>query len=89
LLPRRKPILLDSIHSVKYFVMQSILAIWGECEKGIHSFACRRWNFIRDSISALQPAVDLPSRPDIRHVEDLRIDREDNSIVAQPAVPLR
>jgi len=45
------------------------------------------WNVSYDSISALEPAIDLPSRPDVRDEEDFRIDREDNSIVAYSRRP--
>jgi hypothetical protein len=40
------------------------------------------WNVIFDAISALEPAIDLPARPDIRNVKDFGIDREDNPIVS-------
>ena len=58
------------------------MAIRGGSGRRLCSYVDLLWDFICDPISALEPAIDLSSRPDIRNVEDFGINREDNSIVA-------
>jgi hypothetical protein len=55
--------------------------ICSECPRRLCSYVCFLWNVIYGSVSALEPAINLPSGSDVCNEEDFGIDREDNSIV--------